>query len=281
MPKPPPHNLTYRPVFSGPVEKLVATLPYCDSSIVDRKVFEDIGFFICRGLVDKAECLSTLARLNTLGYLETNRNEYNPVQIQADRSVFESLWRSAKLGDELERLLGPNISLYGFRFVIKDERNRSAVFLHNDVCYHKGGFERLSAFVALTSVSALNGGMEFYPGTHHFGYLGDAGELDPNALQPGWPTLLPSLEVGDVVFMHSALWHCSGENVSGTLRVLADIHYQPATDPSGICIVRGISSTEYGFDHQKIQHAFKRSRVSRMIELEREVRELKGLDIQD
>src|SRR5581483_11638430 len=146
--------------------------------------------------------------------------------------------------DIIELAFGPDIALYNQRFVVKDEHSRTPVFAHQDYCYHVGWPNKASAFVALSPMTPENGGMVFYPGTHHFGYLGDAGEINIDILEPGWPELAPSLDPGDVAIMNSCTWHRSGPHVSGPDRVLADIIYQPADDPSGVALLRGQWQTE-------------------------------------
>ncbi len=116
--------------------------------------------------------------------------------------------------------------------------------------------------------------MVFYPGTHQFGYLEDAGEINPSRFwTPDWPTVSPSLDPGDLVVMNSMTWHGSGPHVSGPDRVLVDIIYQPADDPSGIALLRGNWRTEIFLDRRSAG-IFTRSRVSRLIELQRELDEL-------
>src|SRR6185369_6134762 len=84
-----------------------------------------------------------------------------------------------------------------------------------------------------------NGGMAFLPGTHHAGYLGDVGEIDIAATAPDWPILRPTLAPGDILLMHDCTWHGSEPHVSGPDRVLAQLQYQPASDPSSIELLRG------------------------------------------
>jgi hypothetical protein len=263
------------PIFRGPIEKLRSMVDSCDGISISKNVFDEMGVFVCRGIIDRSICDDALARLIKYGHIENERDTYNAVSVEVAANSYQALWNSERLLDELERILGHNIALYGFRFVVKDARNNLPVFLHNDICYHKGGFLRVSAFVALTPCTISNGGMEFFPGTHHFGYLGDAGELDVLSLQPGWPVLSPSLDVGDVVVMHSAVWHRSSHNVAGQLRVLADMHFQPSSDPTGLAVVRGEWNTQYKAEHERIERAFVRSRVSRLVELEHQMKSLR------
>jgi len=160
-----------------------------------------------------------------------------------------SLLRTAAL------LLGASVSCYNYRLLVKDARSGGDVFAHQDCGYHVGSLPKLSAFVALSHVYADNGGLVFWPGTHRYGYLGDVGEIDVSGR---YGVSCPPMHPGDVCYMHSALWHASLPRVGGCLRVLADVIYQRADDPARELPREGI---------------FKRSRVSRIQELEREKRE--------
>jgi len=210
--------------------------------------------------------------------LSTGRkvNRFNPVALDEEPPpILANMHRHPSLLDVVEQAFGPDIALYNQRFVVKDQHSRGSVFLHQDFPYHLGWPTKASLFVPLSVVSPDNGGMVFYPGTHQYGYLGDAGEIDPSILDPNWPACSPSLEPGDVVLMNSLTWHGSGPHVRGPDRVLADIIYQPADDPSGIALLRGQWRTEIFLDRRNA-HLFVRSRVSRLVELQRELDSLKG-----
>ena len=57
--------------------------------------------------------------------------------------------------------------------------------------------------------------------------------------------------------------------------MLVDIHVQPASDPSGLEILRGKRDAEYRIPHAFRGKVFKRSRVTRLAELQGELEELK------
>jgi ectoine hydroxylase-related dioxygenase (phytanoyl-CoA dioxygenase family) len=135
---------------------------------------------------------------------------------------------------------------------------------------------KLSAFVPLTSMHAGNGGMTLYCGTHLYGHLGDAGVIKREHTKRHnqyTPTLFP----GDMLLMHSSTWHESAANNSTTSRVLADIHYQPATDPTTIetlritehGIWRGPGSARCQWPATLLNDTFERSRTSRLQELQK------------
>lgn len=198
-------------------------------------------------------------------------NRYNPVAVdELPPPPLADMHRHPALLDIVEQAFGPDLALYNQRFVVKDAHSRGPVFLHQDYPYHVGWPNKASAFVPLSPMNPDNGGMVFYPGTHQYGYLGDAGEIDPAVLAPDWPSIAPSLEPGDVVLMHSLTWHRSGPHVGGPDRVLADIIYQPADDPSGTALLRGQWRTPIFLDRRNTR-LFLRSRTTRLAELQRAV----------
>lgn len=190
--------------------------------------------------------------------------------------ALRSLVRHPKILDIVAELLGSaSVGLYNERVMVKDEFARGSVFLHHDVAYHQGGQNKLSAFIALSNVSAENGGLIFYPRSHIFGHLGDAGEINRELLERyNLKPYTPALQPGDVVFMHSSLWHESPPWKSGEDRVLIDAIYQPASDLTTKELLRGdISQAQlsgYAFNSTLREQPFTRSRVSRIKELEAE-----------
>lgn len=157
------------------------------------------------------------------------RDPFNPVAVPMPATL-QLVCAAPKMLELMHELVG-FVGVYEQRLVVKDAHFRGPVFLHQDCCYHKGGF-KYSAFVALSPVTAENGGLTVYPGTFRFGYLGDAGEIDRALLaQVGAEPYTPTMQPGDVLVMHSATWHESGPHCDGPDRVLLDIIYGSADDP--------------------------------------------------
>ena len=255
--------------------KISEILPQIDSHIFSACLFRSAGLFVVRGAIPATAVAQWQSawREFYLEKLSSGRsvNRFNPVAVdECPPQVLADIHRNPALLDIVEEAFGPDIALYNQRFVIKDAHSRGPVFLHQDFPYHLGWPTKASAFVPLTPVFPENGGMVFYPGTHQFGYLGDAGEINPSLLGPEWPMFSPSLEPGDVVLMNSLTWHSSGPHTSGPDRVLVDVIYQPADDPSGVALLRGKWKTEI-FLNRKTADIFSRSRVSRLIDMQREL----------
>jgi len=154
------------------------------------------------------------------------------------------------------------------RVVKKDAANSAPVFLHQDSSYQVGCLDRYSLFIALTSCHFDNGGLVLYPGTHHFGYLGDAGEIR-DFLPPDYPRLRTSLNPGDVLIMHSSTWHQSPISVTKKDRVYLEVHLQNINDPSTVMEVCGTRSSQWRLT-LKGDELFVSSRVQRLKALYKE-----------
>ena len=172
--------------------------------------------------------------------------------------------------------LYPDLGFYLQRFIIKDSHNREAVFPHQDFCYNLGWPDKTSVMLPLGPMNPDNGGLVLYPGTHHLGYLGDAGEIDLDILDPKWPVVAPELEPGDLILMHDCTWHSSPPRKSDLERIMLQITYQPASDPSTTKVLRGNSNMGLSLMTIERDRFFKRSRAGRLQELQAQVNKLDG-----
>lgn len=224
-----------------------------------KEEFDRDGFVLVKGVVPKswASFLHNQARHEMMGRTLL----YNKAEVTISDLNLRALPKEDYLWDIAEDFLGAGPHVYNARLVVKDALFRDAVFCHQDVPYHVGGINKISIFVALSRVDSANGGMIFWTGSHRLGYLGDAGELNPDVLPRECKPVCPSLELGDVVVMHSALWHASGPHMYGPDRILADIIYMPADDPAAL------------ISDDMRARMFKRSRTSRLAELQQKVDE--------
>lgn len=211
----------------------------------------------------------------TASILAGPRDPFNPVAVELPELLREIARHSDFIEMAKKRLDSYRLSLYNERLVVKDAAARGPVFLHQDCAYHKGGLDKWSAFVALTESSARNGGLTVYPGTHVYGSLGDAGEIDRAMLAAvGAEPWTPSMNPGDVLLMHSATWHESGAHTEGPDRILVDIILSPGEDPFCLPLSGPCTATAPAALHVA---PLVRSRVSRIRELEAEVRALRTL----
>ena len=148
----------------------------------------------------------------------------------------------------------------------KNSEHRERVILHNDIMYMSGSYERFSVFVALTPITRANGGLILYPGTHHLGLLGDAGELNKDILPKEFSTVCPDLQPGDALIMHAALWHESYENMDGSERVYLEIKLSKANDPTAKIHLCGEQNTKWQLPDD-MSSIFVNSRIQRIMKL--------------
>lgn len=229
-----------------------------------KQLFDDTGVLVFKNALPTDTVAGWRMAYDALSNPE-RVPEYNKVAVNdaALQPVLHLIATHPVILDAVEQVFGPDIAMYNQRFIVKDKHARDAVFLHQDTPYHVGWPTKLSAFVALSRVTPENGGLVLYPGTHKYGYLGDAGEINKNCLLHPIPHC-PELTQGDLVLMHSAMWHCSASNANGIDRVLADIIYQPANDPSGIELLRGEWKTPIRMTKEMRDNLFVSSRAMRM-----------------
>lgn len=251
-----------------------------DSDKFDKTVFEKTGVFILRNAIpqDLIKEWRTAWDEFYAEKLAAGRTvyKYNPVALEEKLpGVLGTLYKNEVLANYASQVWGDNVGIYHHRFVIKDKHSKNEVFLHQDYCYHSGFHNKSSFFIPLSYAGKENGGLTFYPGTHQYGFLGDAGEINPDNFKDKWVGITPELQPGDFAIMNSLLWHGSGLNVSGVDRIVIDTIYQPANDPSCIDLVKGEWQTDIFVDRENPLKNFKRSRVSRIIQLEEELKKSK------
>jgi len=198
---------------------------------IDPQQYNRDGFFIVREAIYRKDAIA-YARWYAEHRAEHARDvlDRNPVEdtdIPGELSRIPERFEIAMLAAEV---MGEQPNLYNYRLVVKDDHSRGPVPCHQDIAYHCGGMNKASIFLALTVCDEMNGGLCFYPGTHKFGHLGDAGHINPEManVSSTCPHLLP----GDAVIMNSYTWHSSGPHQSGPDRVIADMIWQPHTDNS-------------------------------------------------
>jgi hypothetical protein len=152
----------------------------------------------------------------------------------------------------------------------KDEHDTKPVFLHQDSSYLLGNFNKYSLFISLTECYRENGGLIVYPGTQNFGHLGDAGEINADVLPNGYPKIEINTNPGDILIMHSAIWHESPANIDLTERVYLEIKIRDANDSSTINVICGQRTSEWA-NTLTINELFKNSRTQRLKDLYQQI----------
>jgi ectoine hydroxylase-related dioxygenase (phytanoyl-CoA dioxygenase family) len=173
-----------------------------------------------------------------------------------------SLFSEPQYQQIVSQFFGGNVASDPINIFRKDELANNAVFLHQDIAYLPGNFEKYSLFFCLTDVHPENGGLAFYPGTHNFGLLGDAGALK-HALPSDYPKLAPICSAGDLVIMHSGIWHYSEKATKDMPRIYLESKICSADDPAAETIVCGRRTNAWSIKYAH-DDLFEDSRTQRL-----------------
>lgn len=246
----------------------------------DRDIYKQAGVMVLRNVIPRGVVCRWQDVWNEFQDLKLRNsrriNESNPVALMETLpGELATMYREPSLIDVMKQVHGQDVALYSHRFVIKDQFSRGKVFLHQDSCYQLGALNKCSLFVPLSIVNQDNGGLTFHVGSHRFGFLGDAGEINPDSFEIKWPQVTPELQPGDVVVMNSSVWHGSGPNNSGVDRILADMIVQPADDPTGIELLSGEWRTDIFYSTTNCIRYFNNSRVLRNLKYAKELENMK------
>lgn len=258
------------------LEAVERALEFVSSERFDPAIYARTGFFIVRNAIAPALMQEWQAEWDAFYAAELSSgrdvNQANPVSLtEALPGKLASMYHEPVFIETLKQVFGEHIALYNHRFVIKDAYSPGKVFLHQDACYHLGNLNKCSLFVPLSVADENNGGMSFYAGSHQMGFLGDAGEINPDSFDIRWPKVTPALRPGDFVIMNSATWHESGPNRNGVNRILADMIMQPADDPTGKELLSGEWQTDFFYSPLNCIRYFANSRVLKNIKYEKEL----------
>lgn len=224
--------------------------------------FGKFGFQVVRDFLDQEEISRLLAAQN-----KAKVREFHPVaQDLNSRDEIDVLNPSmrATICESFSALLGPNMGLTGARFLVKPPLSKDLVKPHQDLGYHIGSFEQLSVFVALSVSNSQNGGIWLVPGSHHLGYLGDAGSLQ--RFYPEHASVCPNLMPGDALVMHCATVHYSNENNTNAPRTLFEILLCPEQQAwriDTVCAEQS-STSVFGDINPRELTLFKSSRAQRL-----------------
>lgn len=218
--------------FYKNVKKLINQEKYF-GNFVNHKILEDLGFFVIKKGLSESTTNKYLNKfLEYLNNKKLKKTKKHLVEVKIDKiNFFQNIFKNKKLRSLVKSFYNGKVGSDFFRIVKKDVKNSSAVFCHQDTGYQMGSFNRFSLFICLTDNNNLNGGMVLYPSTHKFGYLGDAGEISKNVTKK-FQKVCPDLKTGDILIMHSALWHESGKNFIKKNRIYFEIHIQNINDPN-------------------------------------------------
>ena len=256
--------------FYTNVKKLINQEKFLGNS-VNHKFLEDLGFFVVKKSF--SESTTNKYRIKFLKYLDNkklNKTSKHPVEVKIEKiDFFKNIFKDEQLKNLVKGFYNGRVGSDFFRIVKKDNKNFSRVFCHQDTGYQIGSFDRYSLFICLTDNNHLNGGMVLYPSTHKFGYLGDAGEISKKVTK-NYLKICPDLNAGDVLVMHSALWHESDKNFIRSNRIYLEIHIQDIDEPNTKYNILGTRNRILKPLFKKY-NIFSNSRVSRIIKFKKKI----------
>ena len=144
--------------------------------------------------------------------------------------------RNSTILDIVEAILGPNLLAWSVELFIKEAKSVKTVSWHQDITYWGMGEtdDEVTAWLALSNVTAEAGCMRFIPGSHKQGLVHHNDTFDKhNLLSRGqeiadvcekdavYGPLLP----GQISLHHGRCFHASGQNQSNGRRIGIAIRY--------------------------------------------------------
>ena len=218
-----------------------------ESKVLDIDLLNKYGVFILRSYLDKKfinDLFLSYKKLLKDGII--SKDKYHRTQVRFDEShPFSKIIENKDYLQLVSNLWNGSVGLDFMRIIKKDLSNIIPVFLHQDACYNIGRFDSYSTFIPLTKCNQLNGGLQFFPGTHNFGHIGDAGGINPSILPSDYPILTAEVNPGDLIIMHSGIWHQSPEYKDGEDRVYLEVATRSGNDPGARKILIGDDKREW------------------------------------
>jgi hypothetical protein len=265
-------------LIEAPVEELkneVASNVW-QSEIINFNVLSKLGLFVCRKAI-RQEIIEKYLHLYLYGLNSGNlhKDKFHLTEVKIPKeNELRGIIKELDFINLVSLFFDGNVGSDVIRVVKKDADNSEPVFLHQDSCYQVGSLDRYSIFIALTECSDYNGGLILYPGTHNFGYLGDAGTIRSDILPTGYPYIQPALSTGDVLIMNSSIWHESSKYLNGNSRVYLEVHIQSIDEANTDIEICGVRKSQYrinlnGVSNNFEDQIFKSSRTQKLRELSR------------
>jgi non-haem Fe2+, alpha-ketoglutarate-dependent halogenase len=168
----------------------------------------------------------------------------------------DALARHPAILDTVEDLLGPDILLYTSRFFIKEARSEGIAAWHQDSSYFGlRPYDHVTAWVALSNVTAEAGPVEFAVGSHIRGQLLQKSNVVKNSVNTAGQIVVEwfdqsqiaraILKPGQFSLHHTCVVHQSTPNRSGERRIGLALSYIPTrtryigSRKMPACLVRG------------------------------------------
>ena len=202
--------------------------------------YQEDGFYFPFEVFSTVEAAGYRRQLEALEQRAHQGRAGNKGQINYAHVLFrfgDEIVRNPKILDAVEKILGPDILVWGSTFFTKEPHSPSYVSWHQDLRYWGLDDEngQVSVWVALSPTRKANGCMRFVPGSHKGPLLAHKDSYaSENFLTRGQEADIAidedavtyvELEPGQASFHHGKLLHASGPNESDERRIGLTINY--------------------------------------------------------
>ena len=203
--------------------------------------YEADGFCFPIRVIGESEATAGLARVVAIETAGEDRSRFLRGKAHLAYRFIDDLARTPAILDCVERILGPNLLLWGSSCFVKAPRSTSYVSWHQDLNYWGlDGTEEVSVWLAFSVSDETNGCMRFVPGSHRRGPLAHRDSFACDnllsrgqelALTVGEEEVVPvCLAPGEISLHHGRMFHASGPNTSDGWRAGLSLRYiTPAT----------------------------------------------------
>lgn len=198
--------------------------------------YEADGFCFPIRAISEEEAAVHLARVVEMEKARDDRRRFLRGKAHLACRFIDELGRTPAILDCVERILGPDILLWGSSCFVKAPRSPSYVSWHQDLNYWGlDSTDEVSAWIALSESNESNGCMRFVPGSHRRGPImhDDTFEED-NLLTRGQELKVEvdedeavsvCLAPGEMSLHHGRMFHSSGPNTSNRWRAGLALRY--------------------------------------------------------
>lgn len=214
------------------------TTPPAATPVLDAVAsrYEADGFCFPIRVIGESEAAAHLARVVALEDAVDGGNRRLRGSAHLAYRFVDDLARTPALLDCVERILGPDLLLWGSSCFIKAPHSPSYVSWHQDLNYWGlDGTEEVTAWLALSASNEANGCMRFVPGSHRRGPLAHRDSFaEDNLLSRGQELAVAveeheavavCLAPGEISLHHGRMFHASGPNTTAGWRVGLALRY--------------------------------------------------------
>lgn len=222
-----------------------------------REEFEQNGFCICKKVFSESEVNSLLEDIKSAN-LRYEKDALTRGAMTFHSSIFfhspalQKFISQQKIIDLLQDLVGPDVWVRWDQAVAKAPGADTFPW-HQDNSYSRLKDPHYQFWIALTEMTADNGGLWLQPGSHRYTSLPHQ-RVGHEAVYDGVPEspILIEAQPGDVVIFSSFTLHCTTPNTTQTTRwayvaeYMSLEHYDPYVEPPYFVVARnGKSCPEF------------------------------------